>query len=357
MISRNNYQDIVDFLNFQGELKQNDPHTISGYWYRLVHLMKWAQEIPLIKAAAIRPAFPAYLEKVKTPKGDRLGASGFTSICKTVRAFYLWAKAEYPGRYRSIDQNWIVSIRPPRTRSEQSEIHTRELYTLEEAIKLATCPVVLLSEHRTQAAAAMLFLSGMRIGAFMSLPIGCVDLEHMRIFQLPERGVLTKNHKAAITFLLDIPELLEVAWAWDRLVREKLDDSFCWYPHLDSFGGFSEKIVINREALGNRKHDFCDDLAALCKLAGVEYKSAHKFRHGHAVYALKKCNSMEEFKSVSMNLMHSNMGITDSIYGKLVEDDVQKTIIGLSKKSGKATGEDLQAMFEEMIRKYTKGKE
>jgi integrase len=357
MISRDNYQDVCDFLNFQGELKQNDPHTVAGYWYRLRHLMMWAQENPLTKATIIRPSFPSYLEKVKTPKGNPLGSSGFTAICKTARAFYLWAKAEFPGRYRSVDQNWIVSIRPPRTRREQSELHTRELYTVEEAIRLATCPVELLSEHRTQAAAAMLFLSGMRIGAFMSLPIGCVDLEHMRIFQLPERGVLTKNRKAAITSLLDIPELLEVVWAWDRLVREKLDDSFYWYPHLDSFGGFSAKIAINREALGNRKHDFCDDLKSLCTLAGIAYKSAHKFRHGHAVYALKHCSTMEEFKSVSMNLMHSNMGITDSIYGKLVEDEIHNTIVGLSKKSGKPAGEDLQTMFEEMIRKYAKGKE
>jgi hypothetical protein len=31
--------------------------------------------------------------------------------------------------------------------------------------------------------------------------------------------------------------------------------------------------------------------------------------------------------------------------------------VGLSKKSGKPAGEDLQAMFEAMIRKYAKGKE
>ena len=335
MINYNNYLDVQAFLNFQEDLKQNDPHTVTGYWYRLVHLMKWADENLLTRASTIRPAFPAYLEKVKTAKGERLGASGFTAICKTVRAFYEWAKAEHPGRYRGIEQNFIISIRPPRMRSEQAEIHTRELYTVDEVISLATCQVTKLCQQRTQAAAALLFLSGMRIGAFTSLPIECVDLEHMRIFQLPEKGVLTKNRKAAITTLLDIPELLAVVRTWDDLVREKLNEDLCWYAHLNRMGDqFLEEF--NREALEHRKHGFSEDLRELCDLAGVEYKSAHKMRHGHAVYGLKHCETMEDFKSVSMNLMHSTVGITDGIYSKLVEDDVHNTILGLSKKHLKA---------------------
>lgn len=336
MINRNNFLDVENFLQFQQDLKQNDSSTVVGYWYRLVHLMKWADDNLFTKAATIRPAFPAYLEKVKTPRGERLGASGFTAICKTTRAFYLWAKSEHPGRYRGVDQNWITSIRPPRMRSEQAEIHTRELYTLDEAISLATCKVSKLCQQRTQAAAALLFLSGMRISAFTSLPISCVDLGHMRIYQLPEKGVMTKNRKAAITTLLDIPELMGVVKAWDDLVRGKLNEDLCWYAHLNRMGdAFLEEF--NRDALVHRKHGFADDLKELCALAGVEYKSAHKMRHGHAVYGLKHCETIEEFKSVSQNLMHSNMGITDGIYGKLVDDDVHNTILGLSKKLKKTS--------------------
>ena len=352
MINRDNYEDVKGFLNFQRELKQNDPTTVDGYWFRLVHLLQWAQETLLTRAPSIRPAFPTFLEKVKTINGGKpIGSAGFTGICKTVRAFFIWARAEFPGRYRSVDQNWILSIRPPRMRREQASLHKRELYTVEEVISLVTCPVESLSQQRTQAAAALLFLSGMRIGAFASLPIACVDLEHMRVFQLPEKGVLTKNRKAAVTTLLDIPELLAVARAWDKLLHERLSDGLCWYAHLDRQGDrFLEDP--NRDALLNRKHGFADDLRELCEMAGVVYKSAHKFRHGHAVYALKHCKTMEEFKSVSQNLMHSNMGITDGIYGELTQDDVHDTILGLSKKADKSGGDDLQAMFEEMMKKF-----
>jgi hypothetical protein len=56
--------------------------------------------------------------------------------------------------------------------------------------------------------------------------------------------------------------------------------------------------------------------------------------------------------------MHSTIGITDGVYGNLVRDDVHDTILGLSKNLDKpATDSQLQAIFEEMIRKYTKEKE
>ena len=357
MINRDNYLDVKDYLRFQADFKQNDPNTIKSYWFRLVHMLKWAQETSLTRAAVIKPTLPAYLEKVKSPYGiGQLGAAEFTAICKTARAFFLWAKAEHPGRFRMVDQNWIASIRPPRMRRESATLKERELYTLDEVIHLATCPVETLCQQRTQAAAALLFLSGMRIGAFASLPIGCVDLDSMRIYQLPERGVMTKNRKAAITTLLNIPELMAVARAWDVRVRKEVGEGQCWFTHLTRFGELSTEKP-DQAALLNRKHGFADDLRELCTFAGIVYKSAHKFRHGHAVYALKQCTTMEEFKSVSQNLMHSNMGITDGIYGKLVDDDVHNTIQGLTTKTKAPAGEDLQAMFEEMVRKYTKGKE
>jgi hypothetical protein len=79
-----------------------------------------------------------------------------------------------------------------------------------------------------------------------------------------------------------------------------------------------------------RNDNFRRDLLQLCTAADVRYRSAHKFRNGNAVYGLKRSKNMETFKAVSQNLMHANMGITDGIYGNLVEDDVHKVITSLS---------------------------
>ncbi len=50
---------------------------------------------------------------------------------------------------------------------------------------------------------------------------------------------------------------------------------------------------------------------------GLPYHSPHKFRHGQAVYALNMAKNTAALKAVSWNLMHSNLSITDVVYGML----------------------------------------
>jgi len=71
-------------------------------------------------------------------------------------------------------------------------------------------------------------------------------------------------------------------------------------------------------------------LKGLCKSVGLLYRSPHKLRHGHAVYALKRARTIAEYKAVSQNLMHANLTITDGVYGVLTGADVQSTIAGLT---------------------------
>ena len=168
----------------------------------------------------------------------------------------------------------------------------------------------------------------MRIGAFVTLPLDCVDLDRLTVMQLPARGVHTKNSKAAKTYLLNIPELLQVVRDWDAEIRPVLPADAYWYAHLDHFGELTTERPKSKDRLMIRS-DFREKLAQLCALAGVPYRSPHKLRHGFAVYALKRTQTMAQMKAVSQNLMHSNMGITDGIYGRLVDDDVRSIITGL----------------------------
>ena len=79
-----------------------------------------------------------------------------------------------------------------------------------------------LALRRDRAAAILLFLSGIRAGAFGTLPIDAVDLPNRTIKQWTSLGVETKNDKSATTYLLDIPELLAVVEDWDDLIRAQL---------------------------------------------------------------------------------------------------------------------------------------
>lgn len=188
----------------------------------------------------------------------------------------------------------------------------------------------------------MLFLSGMRADAFASLPISCVDMDRREVRQLPEMGVRTKNRKAAKTYLLDIPDLLDVVARWDRRVRT-LEPGDLWYSPLTRDGMTLTPAAVAHLGRGDLLQR---DLRLLCELAGVPYLSPHKMRHGHVVYALKQAKTMAEMKAVSQNVMHSSMTITDSIYGRLVAGDVADIIGGLGKTVQPATDDRLDEILQ-----------
>ena len=81
----------------------------------------------------------------------------------------------------------------------------------------------------------------------------------------------------------------------------------------------------------NRRAQFAVDLWAFCARAGVPHRSAHKLRHGHAVYALKQAQSLADYKAVSQNMMHASLQTTDAVYAVLTPDDVGARIGNLGK--------------------------
>lgn len=331
MVHRQNWLDVQAYLEYQLQIAQVDPKTARSTWCRLRHLIEWAGERPFAKASTgrigTRATFPAYAELLRNDQGKPLSASHLAAMMKTARAFLGWAREQYPTRYKTMDMVWVRSLRPSRARGEQATLIKREIYTLEEVLTLVRAPAATTAQRRIRAAVAMLFLSGMRIGAFTSLTLQCVDLPNRRILQLPELGVHTKNSKAAETWLLNIPELLGVVQEWDDELRANLPETGYWYAQLSPWGEMTTQA--RRSSRGNVRGEFGDHLRDLCERAGVPYLSAHKFRHGHAVYGLKRAQTVAQMKAISQNLMHSNMGITDGIYGKLVNDDVKNFISGL----------------------------
>jgi len=240
---------------------------------------------------------------------------------------------------------WIDELRPPRS-VEAPDEHV--FVTLEEVLSLTAVPVADddLAARRDQAAAVMLFLSGMRVAAFGSLPIGAVDLPSRTIKQWPALGVKTKNGKSATTYLLNIPELMAVIEAWDAFVRSRLPDSAMWYtPSITHWG---DQALSAEPAGKNRKGAIAKRLRKLFATAELPHESPHKFRHGHAVYALQRARTMADYKAVSMNLMHEDIRITDGIYAPLASDEVKQRIAGLT--GGPKTSLPVDADLDQFLR-------
>ena len=190
----------------------------------------------------------------------------------------------------------------------------------------------------------MWFLSGVRIGAFVTLPIRCVNLTNLSVKQWPELGVHTKNGKHATTYLLDIPDLLEVVRAWDQEVRSSLPDTCYWFSPLSPDTALFDYSV---NEIGESRHSRArKDLKDWLARVGLPYHSPHKFRHGNAVYSIKLAKDMGQFKAISQNLMHSNLSITDGVYGILSSEDVGNKIknLGESKQLDLSTNQKIELL-------------
>jgi len=259
----------------------------------------------------------------------RLSAGYIKKTLATARLFFTWLSENETG-YKGIKQSWIKTIRVKRLSDTPKN---KDYVTFEEILKIASRPARSIRERRARAGLVFLYLSGMRIGAFVSLPIRAMDIPNRCVLQFPSMGVRTKNGKAAKTFLLDIPELLQVVQEWDSEVRAVLPDTGLWFAPLSPQTG---QIDLHALDVGEHRHSKArKDFRLWLAQENLPYHSPHKFRHGHIHYGLERAENIADFKAVSMNAMHSNMEITDTFYSVLQDEEV-KNRIGKLNKGGKS---------------------
>ena len=340
MIHRQNWLDTCAYLEHLQERLGRNAQTIHAYRLHLRRLLEWANETPLPRAAHLAPVFPVYLDELRTRQAAPLTYTSHYKTLTTVRLFYNFATSTWNARYQHIHAAWLDTLRP-RSQPEPS-LEEHRYYTLAEVQALAAVSVETLREERGQTAACLLFLSGMRPDALASIPRQCVDLPHLRLLQLPSLGIRTKNKKAAITYLLNIPELLAVVQRWESRVAQ-LAANALWYAPLHTDGA---QLLERFHAIQGRASQIGEDIRLVCLRAGVEYKSPHKFRHGHIVHARSLARNVQEAKAISQNVMHANTIITDQVYSALKGDQVQNVITTLGAKQNEQA--DLLRLLEEL---------
>jgi len=327
MVNRENYHLCKDFLRSLRENTQVRERSASRYWFYLRHLLLWLDDAPFREAPRRRPSFPNYLASLEGDAGSGLAPATAKKVIQVTKRVLTWGKVNYSRQFDNVSSGWIDSLQAPPLIS-----HPREhvFVTLDEALQLATLPLPQddLASRRDQAGLALLFVSGMRAGALGSLPIASVDLPGRAIKQWPSLGVRTKRNKTATTYLLEIPELLSAVEQWDALVRAQLPPTAMWYTPLVNQWGQS---IFSPERSGeNRNAAIIKRTRLFYERAGLPYKSPHKMRHGHAVFALQHARTMADYKAVSQNLMHNDIKITDGIYAPLLGDEIRKRIAHLT---------------------------
>jgi integrase len=326
MINKNNWKLTRKYLEYRLRV---DQLSIGSYRREDVYcryLLEWSGDRPFIKAPMFRPTFPEFVKGNRLDnKNGRLSPGYIKKTMATARRFFTWLIDTQTG-YKSIRYSWIATIKVKRL----SEIpKQRDVVSLEEILMISRSPIHNLVEERIRAAAVFLYLSGMRINAFVSLPLGAVDIQSRRIYQYPNMGVRTKNSKYAITYLLPIPELLEIVSKWDEKIRNILDDNGFWFAPFSPDNGEIDvtvkEIGEHRETLARR------NLKAWMEKVGIKYRSPHKFRHGHIQWGLAHSKDHADYKAVSLNVMHSSIQITDQFYSNIPDREIENRISSFGK--------------------------
>lgn len=152
--------------------------------------------------------------------------------------------------------------------------------------------------------------------------------------------------KAAVTYLLDIPDLLEVIHQWDKLVRQQLPPDSLWYAMVtrDGTGFAGTKRPGKRRAKA-----IANGLRELCERANITYYPPHSLRHSHVVYALQQAKNMADLKAISQNVMHEDITITNKIYGGLPNETVKAKIAELTRPALSEDRVNVEALADAIV--------
>ena len=295
LINRENFNDVFKYLDYQERIKQCCKDTIKRKWAYLRHLLEYACGTPFVDLEKIDLTFPNYLEKARNDNKEiPLSPVTIRRNLLEVREFYKWGMLYKPLKYKKVKITWLDTLNISRARLNRYGLPDRGYYSLEETLKLCDFSPVTLFDKKDKAAIAMLYPSGMRVSALTSIKLSSIKLGNMTVFQSPSEGVHTKNNKTMETILLPIDPLIEIAKDWYELVYKELGENGLWYPPLSTDGlRFAKQKDIG--SIESRNKSLRDGVRRLCNRARIYYRSPHKFRRGHGVYAIKNSSNLEEF--------------------------------------------------------------
>jgi integrase len=324
LIHRRNYDDIQLLLKYLKQVERIQSKSLSRYQAYLRSLLIWAGDTPFNQAPTVNPNFIQYLEEYVSPHtGNTYTRETWRKVLGISARFFNWAMLQFPNRYPRKLETYVRTLVLPPSIQDAYEV---DYVSYEEILTVADLkiPETNIALRRDQAAACFMFCSGMRVGAFVTMPIMAFEPGKRKIYQLPKNGVKTKNGKQIISYLYPIPELIGVIQNWDGLVRTTLNSLDLWYPRIDSTWGIHE--FSTKPPGKNRNQSFNKRMKELFSAAGLPYKSAHNFRRGNVLYGMEKAKNFRSFKTISENLGHSSSSFTDEFYGRIKPDDRKEII-------------------------------
>lgn len=277
--------------------------------------------------------FRDHLDTAKTERGKPLSKSTSRAIMATLRDFYIWLsqKDGFRSRIRLQDADYFRLSR--RDEAEARAAPEKEAPSINQAKRaLSMMPEDTPRALRDKALFALLCLTGIRVGAVITLRVKHVDLEDKSVRQNP-REVATKFGKNLESFFHQgFPEAKDLLARWITYL-----DETAFYGPDDPLFPASERAAQGAAGFKSggfeRRHWSTTEpvrriVNGAFQRAGLSSFGPHAFRHMHARRASRDCKSIPELLAISDNLGHSDVLTTLRSYGQISREDKRRLITG-----------------------------
>lgn len=279
--------------------------------------------------------FRNHLEKARNTNRKPLGKSTVRAILATMREFTLWLSQQdgFRSRIRASDADYFNLSR--RDEAEARAAPARPAPSIKQATRaLELMPSATPREMRDKAVFALLCLTGIRVGALISLRLKHVDLQDKSVTQNP-REVATKFGRSIDTFFAKgIPGAEIALSAWIA----HLEDEALYGPEDPLFPATAIAPQANTgfraEGFERRRWKSTEPVRKVVNSAfseaGMPNYGPHAFRHMLARHAAKTCSSVAEIVATSQNLGHTDVLTTLRSYGQISRERQRELITGES---------------------------
>jgi len=283
--------------------------------------------------------FRTYLDRAKGRTGKPIAKSTTRAIMATMRAFTLWLSQQegFRRRITAADASYFkLSLRDE---AEARAAPERPATSIRQAKKaLEGMPNKTPRQMRDKAILALLCLTGIRVGALISLKIKHIDLDEKSVMQNP-REVATKFGKKIDSFFAKGFEDAEKAMAeWithlDEVALCSPDDPLFPTTALKADSKVGFKDIGFTSAHWKTSDPVRKIVNSAFDAVGLQAFGPHAFRHMLARHAAKNCESVAELVATSQNLGHSDVLITLRSYGQISRETQRSLITGEKDQDG-----------------------
>lgn len=288
--------------------------------------------------------------------GDNISKSALLSAINHLKDFFVWLSVQKG--YRKITAPDIQHFNLSENDKRAAKAGKPRDFASLEQIKMVIekMPTTNEIERRNKAIICFLILTGVRVGALLSLKLKHVDLEKNFVNQDPNE-VETKFKKQIITYFINVDEeIRNRLFDWVKFLREEklFSPNDPLFPAIenryDGNGGFTKENLSTNHLHSTNTID--EIVKSAFENAGLKYHSPHTFRNTLTALASRFCSTPEEFKAYSQNLGHEEVLTTFISYGHVSHHRQGEIIKNMSFKEGVSKKSDeTSALLKEMMRK------